>query len=238
MPLPGLLRNGYERGKITMRTLAIELVARMPILMHCDNIEFADQMEDWKNDPNHKDQSKAGDDRTPPYRWIGCLNYDDPDNGKVTIPSEYIMSCMKAGAAQVPTGKGKATFKSQSQSGIISTEFHWKFLNNGKPILMKDIRKLEKLPTFKEHADAVRELGFSLFSKRVKIGDRKHIRVRPRFDEWAASGELTVIDDAITNKILESILDIAGRLKGLGDWRPGAPKSPGPFGTFTAKILK
>ena len=221
-----------------MRTVAIGLTARMPLLMHADNIEFADAMEAWKNDPLNRDLSKAGDDRTPPYRWIGCLNYDEPDTGKVTIPSEYIMRCMMAGAAQVPTGKGKSTFKSQSQSGIISTEFHWQFLNNGKPILMKDIRKLEKLPTFKEHSDAARDLGFSLFMKRVKIGDRKHIRVRPRFDEWSGSGELTVIDDSITNKILESILDIAGRLKGLGDWRPGAPKSPGPFGTFNAKILK
>jgi hypothetical protein len=182
--------------------------------------------------------SKAGDDRTPPYRWIGCLNYDDPDTGKVTIPSEYIMRCLMAGGAQVPTGKGRGTFKSQSQSGLISTEFHWEFLNNGKPVLMKDIRKLEKLKAFKEHSDGAKDLGFSLFVKRVKIGASKHIRVRPRFEEWKASGELTVVDDQISDKILTSILDISGRLKGLGDWRPSAPKAPGPFGTFIAKIVK
>lgn len=221
-----------------MRDVSILLTAKMPLLMHADNIEFADEMEAWKNDPMHKEMSKAGDDRTPPYRWIGSLNYDEPETGKVTIPSEMIMRCLMNGAAQVPTGKGRATFKSQSQSGIISTDFHWEFKNNGKSILMKDIRKIEKLKTFKEQADAVKDLGFSLFMKRVKIGDRKHIRVRPRFDDWTAAGGLTIIDEQFTNKIMESILDISGRLKGLGDWRPSAPKSPGPFGTFEAKILK
>ena len=221
-----------------MRQAQIELTSRMPILLHADNIEFADTMEEWKTDPANKAMSKPGDDRTPPWRWIGCLNYDDPDNGKVTIPSEYVMRSMMDGAAQVLTGKGMKTFKSQSQSGIISTDFHWKFFNGGKPVLMKDIRKLEKLRTFKEHSDGVKDLGFSLFVKRAKIGANKHIRVRPRFEEWTALGELTIIDDQITDKILGNILDISGRLKGLGDWRPSAPKSPGPFGTFAAKIVK
>jgi hypothetical protein len=221
----------------TMRTVKIELTGKMPLLMHADNIEWADQMEEWKNDPGNTAKSKAGDDRTPPYRWIGCLNYDDPKTGKVSVPSEYVMRCFMDGAAQVPTGKGRTTFKSQSQSGMVSTEFHWAFRNNGKPIQMAAIQELMRLKTFREHQAKVQALGFQLFMKRVKIGASKHIRVRPRFDEWSASGELTIVDEAITDKVLNNILDISGRLKGLGDWRPSAPKSPGPFGTFSAKLV-
>lgn len=219
-----------------LRTVLVELKGKMPLLMHADNIEWADQMEEWKNDPDNKGKSKAGDDRTPAYRWMGCLNYDDPETGHVTIPAEYIMRCLMAGGASVPVGKGKKTFKEQSQSGIISAEFHWCFFIRGKRIPMLEIRKLTDL-TFKEQEEAVRDLGFRLFVKRVGLQGKKHIRVRPQFHNWTASGELMIIDEMITDKVLQSILDIAGRLKGLGDWRPSAPHCPGPFGTFEATIV-
>ena len=219
-----------------MRNVGIEITGdEIPIIIHADNIEWADRMDEWKNDPANKAKSKAGDDRTPPWRWIGCLNYDDPDNGIVTIPSEYIMSCIMGGAAEVPTGKGRKTFMSQSQSGILPQELHWPLYVKGKTISMSAIQQLIPLATFKEHTEAVRDLGFELFVKRVKIGLSKHIRVRPRFRQWSTRGELIIIDDQITDKVLTSILDISGRLKGLGDWRPSS-KKPGMFGKFKASV--
>jgi len=219
-----------------MITARVELTGQN-ILMHADNIEWADRMEEWKNDPANKAKSKAGDDRTPGWRWIGCLNFDDFANGIVTIPSEYIMRCIMGGAAQVPTGKGKGTFKSLSQSGLLCSDFHWPLLINGKTLSMKEITKCMKTDAFKDNVDKVEGLGFSLFVKRAKIGSSKHIRVRPSFDNWSATGEILIVDDQITIKVLQTILEIAGRLKGLGDWRPGAP-TPGPFGMFTAKVTE
>jgi len=218
-----------------MLTASVELASKMPILMHADNIEWADRMEEWKNDADNKSRSKAGDDRTPPWRWIGCLNYDDPNSGVVTIPSEYIMRTIMAGAAQVPTGKGKQTFKSQSQSGLLCTEFHWPLLINGKKILMRDVQKCMHLATFKEQKTAAEDLGFTLYVKRAKVGASKHVRVRPRFDDWTTAGEIAILDEAITKPILAKFLEIAGRWKGLGDWRPGGA-TPGPWGTFDAKV--
>ncbi len=217
------------------RTVKVQLIGETPLLMHADNIEWADLMEAWKNDPKHKSESKAGDDRTPPWRWIGCLNYDDPQNGVVTIPSEYIMRSMMGGAAEVPTGKGKKTFKSQSQSGMMCAAFHWPLFVNGQPIKMTDIQAARSIDNFVEQRKWAEALGFSLLVKRARIGQSKHVRVRPRFDNWSACGELTIVDKEITNAILTSILSIAGGMKGLGDWRPGAP-TPGPWGMFKAKI--
>lgn len=218
-----------------MKTFSVTLTGTMPILMHADNIDWADSMEAWKNNPKNKAASKAGDDRTPAWRWIGCLNYDNPTDGVVTIPSEYIMRSIMGGAAEVPTGKGKKTFKAQSQSGMLCADFHWPLLIGGKTISMKSISECRKLETFKEQKDAVEALGFSLFVKRAKIGASKHIRVRPRFDNWSATGQIVVSDREITLDKLQTFLEIAGRMKGLGDWRPGAP-TPGPFGMFEATV--
>jgi hypothetical protein len=94
---------------------------------------------------------------------------------------------------------------------------------------------MRELESFAEHHTRVRDLHFSLFVKRAKIGTSKHIRVRPRFDNWTSEGRIIATNDEINLKVLQSIFDMAGRFKGLGDWRPGC-KTPGPFGTFTAEI--
>jgi len=215
-----------------MKTVAVEITGTMPLLMHHDNIPWSDQMDAWKNDPKNKQNSKAGDDRTPPWRWIGCLYHD---GNVVTMPSENIMRCLMEAAAQVPTGKGQKTFKSQSQSGLLCQEYHWKFMADGKTISMKDINEMLGFETFREHAEAAETLGFELFVKRAKIGQSKHIRVRPRFDKWSVEGHIIITDNQINKSILKQIFEIGGQYKGLGDWRPGA-KTPGPFGMFTAEV--
>jgi hypothetical protein len=193
-------------------------------------------MEDYKNDPKNKGLSKPGDDRTPPHRWMGCLNYNDPVNGVITLPSEYLMRCLMGGAAQVPTGKGKGTYKSLSQSGLLCSDLHWPLLIDGKPIKMSEVRKLKDLSTFGEHLHAVRDLGFDLLVKRARIGAAKHVRVRPVFKNWTAEGEVTVLEDALIKKpILEQFFELGGKFRGLGDWRPGAP-TPGNYGMFRAVV--
>jgi hypothetical protein len=220
-----------------MLNVHVKITGLTPLLMHADNIEWSDAMDEWRKDPSNKAMSKAGDDRTPPWRWIGSLNTD----GKIiTIPSEYIMGCMMAGGAQVPTGSGKKTFKAQSQSGLLCPEFHWPLHVNGSgaTVSMADVNALKdgKLK-FSQHSDRTRELGFALFVKRAKVGQSKHVRVRPRFDQWSTEGRVAIIDEAITPKVLQQILDIAGRYKGLGDWRPGG-KTPGQFGMFEAVVTE
>lgn len=218
-----------------MEQVKVTLKQRMPMLMHADNIDWADLMAEWQKDPGNKGKSKAGDDRTPAWRWIGCLNYDDPKTGVVTIPAEYIMRCIMEGAAQVPVGRGAKTFKSQSQSGLLCDDFHWPMLVRGKPIKISDILPLREVKSFAEHVELVQALGFSLFTKRVRIGNAKHVRVRPRFDNWSATGTITILDDSITKTTLARILEISGAYKGLGDWRPGGP-TPGQWGTFEAEV--
>jgi hypothetical protein len=219
-----------------MREYEIEIIGRTPLLMHQDNIEWADFMDEWKSDPNNKKISKAGDDRSPAWRWLGCVYHD---GNVVGLPQANIMRSLMEGGVMVPVPGGKSgkTFKAQTQSGMMSVDAFWPLTTNaGVTIQWGDIESLKDEQSFKDHKLLVRELGFDLLAKRAKIGQSKHIRVRPIFDAgWRLHGKLAVWDEQITQDALARILDCAGQYKGLGDWRPGG-KTPGPYGMFGAKI--
>lgn len=206
------------------------------MLMHADNIEWADQMDRWKEDPANKKGSKAGDDRSPAYRWLGSLYHDDEH---LSLPSDNIMRLVMEGGSMVPVPGGRSgkTFKAQTQSGCMPGEPYWPLLVNGAKVKVGPLLELRGELSFDRHQEAVAKAGFMLFLKRAKVGQSKHIRVRPRFDRWESVGTLNVWDEQITDQVVAQILDYAGRYKGLGDWRPGA-KTPGPHGMFEAKVKR
>lgn len=217
-----------------MRTYEVTLTGTAPLLMHADNIEWADAMEGWKNDPANGKTSRAGDDRTPAFRWLGSLYHDEE---VVAIPADNLMRCLMEGGSMVlvPGGRSGKTFKAQTQSGCIAGEPFWPITINGKSVPVAPLLDLEREPDFAKHQKAAAAAGFSLFVKRARIGQKKHIRVRPRFDRWTATGTLNVSDDQITEVVLRDILRYAGRFKGLGDWRPSG-RTPGPHGVFSAEL--
>lgn len=218
-----------------MRVYTVTITGTQPLLMHHDDIDWADRMEEWKLDKDNKVKSKAGDDRSPAFRWVGNL-YRNGQN-QIVMPTDNVMRCLMEGAAMVlvPGGKSGKTFKAQSQSGIMPRSSGWELLVGGASIDTSSLNGLIKEPDFAKHEAAARKMGFTLFKKRAKIGASKHVRVRPRFDNWSASGELMVQDEQITTSVLEDILEMAGKYKGLGDWRPSS-KTPGTFGMFVATV--
>jgi hypothetical protein len=228
-----MAQYGKERNE--MEEVKCRITGTQPILMHSDSIDWADKMEEWKLDPENKAKSKAGDDRTPPWRWMGCLYYDDPKTGVISMPTENLAKSIMQGGAQVPTGKGRGTFKSQAMSGLVFSGMTWPLMVNGKSIPMAKINEMMPLKEFRDHTRAAKELGFSLYVKRAKIGQSKHIRVRPCFSGWSIAFSVIITDDSITKPIMLKILDIAGRTKGLGDWRPSSP-SPGAWGMYRAEV--
>lgn len=217
-----------------MQTYKVTLTGVTPLIMHADNIEAADAMERWQKDPQNKKSSKAGDDRTPAWRWMACLYIE---GGRVVIPADNLMTMLREGGAKVPTGKGQTTFKAASQSGLVVNEAGWDVVTPKGVVTEDSLAALRTEGDFDVHQGAAARLGFFLFVKRARIGQSKHVRVRPRFDSWRAAGTITVLDDRITKDVLTSILDQGGAYCGLGDWRPSSPKS-GWFGRFTAEVRK
>lgn len=218
-----------------MNKYNVTLTGQTPLLLHHDNLSWAETMKAWAKDPANTSGSIAGDDRSPAWRWIGNLYVD---GGLVVVPADNLMTVLREGGAKCPTGKKGATFKRQTQSGIVVNEAAWPIAVNGAPVLYEGIKKLIENPDFAQHEQTAIESGFTLFVKRAKIGQAKHVRVRPRFDTWSLSGSITVFDEMISQDVLQNILTFAGTYAGLGDWRPSSPKSPGPFGKFTASITK
>ena len=219
-----------------IRQYHVELEGVTPLLMHWDNIEWADQMEAWKSDPANKKGSKAGDDRSPAFRWIGSVYHDGE---RVCMSSDNLSRCLMEGGAMVPVpgGKNGKTFKAQTQSGMKVDDMFVPLDVHGKVILWKTIQALVQEPQFAVHVETVKKLGFRLFVKRAPIGQSKHIRVRPCFDEWSLKFLISVWDGQITDDVLQSLFEYAGTYKGLCDWRPGS-KTPGPYGMFKLNSLE
>lgn len=217
-----------------MRKYAITITGKTPLLMHWDNIEWADQMDDWKNDASNKKGSKAGDDRSPAWRWIGSMYHDEK---VVSLPADNLMRCLMEGGAMVPVpgGKNGKTFKAQTQSGMMVNEPFWGLDAGRGPIPVDSVFSLLKETAFVEQKRTAQELGFMLFVKRARIGASKHVRVRPKFDRWSIAGSVSVWDDQITDSVLRDVLHYSGQYKGLGDWRPGC-KTPGSYGMFEAVV--
>lgn len=219
-----------------IRTYEVTVRGSSPLILHRDDIEWADQMDAWKDDPANKRKSRAGDDRTPAWRYIGCFYHDGEFIG---IETDNFQKCFMEGGAMVPVpgGKNGKTFKSQTQSGMALAGSLVPVLVNGKKIHWKRISALENEPSLLTHKHALEELGFELKIKRAAVGSSKHIRVRPMFPQWAMAFRLAVWDEQLTEGALRDIISFSGQYKGIGDWRPSSKKSPGPHGRFVLEKL-
>lgn len=219
-----------------MRTYTVSIKGKTPLLQHSDNIEWADLIDRWRHDPRNRNLSKPGDDRSPAFRWIGCLYHDGIN---VAIPSDSLMRCLMEGGAMVtvPGGRSGKTFKSQTQSGCVVAEPFWPLRVKGRTVDYAQIASLMDESDFQKHQDLASALGFTLYVKRAKIGKSKHIRVRPRFDDWSCQGTLSVWDEQLTSSVVQQIWSFAGQYKGLCDWRPGGP-TPGPHGMFDVTVTE
>ena len=70
------------------------------------------------------------------------------------------------------------------------------------------------------------------FKKLVTVQTSKLMRTRPMVHDWSIDVECELDHSILGVDQLEEILKICGKVVGLGDWRPGSPKSPGFYGRF------
>jgi len=221
-----------------MQQYEIIVTGNNPLIMHKDNLVFTEKIKAWCKEPENKIHSVPGDDRTPPWRWIGYTYHDTKHLG---VSSDNLMTMMREGGAKVLVGKGKLTFKKQTQSGILIPSQQWDLYVGGKLVPIAPISDLIGEMDFLKHIQIAEEYGFELSVLRARVSSSKHIRVRPMFRDWVLKGSLMVTDEelsGITEGVLNLILKQAGSLVGLCDWRPSSSKSGGRFGTFSSEVTK
>lgn len=205
------------------------LTGQTRLLMHADDVEAADRLEAFRKAPQNKGAGKAGDDRSPAWSWKTNL-YHDGDH--VGIPADVFMACLRAAGSRLKL-KGNTTCKALTQTGLNLGEGFLEITIDGKKVPMRAIEKIDG--TFPEHMKAVEGLGFKLHVVRRRVGQAKHVRVRPCFFPWELSGTLQVLDGVWTKEMLGQLISVAGHYCGLCDERPGG-KTPGTFGRFTGTI--
>jgi hypothetical protein len=218
-----------------MKRYEVTLEGLTPLLMHNDNLAFGEKVEAWQKDPANKEFQERGDDRSPAWRWLGYVYHDKKVFG---LPSDNLMTMLREGGAKV-INKGKETYKKQTQAGIMIDQQQWPILIGDKTVPVEPFFDLIGGNDFNAQLELAEKYGFELLVKRAKVGQAKHVRVRPMFRRWKAVGSLTVIDEELSGlvaPVLDTILAQAGALVGLGDWRPASPKSSGTFGKFAPKI--
>lgn len=207
-----------------MRNYRVEIEGLTPLLMHFDNIAAQDE-----EHAVGKSGGKAGDDRYPADRWRTYLYVDEKH---VVWPSNNVLSSLLKVGSSISIG-GKKTLKSSSQSLYFSS-VHLAFYQRGAMLLRSEIEAVNG--AFKEHEAAVRGLGFSLLTTPVRVNGKRHIRVRPMFDQWSVAGEFSTDDPDLTTPRLKQLFSLAGMKSGFGDWRPSSPSKPGPYGRFKAEV--
>jgi len=221
-----------------MEQYSIVLEGLTPLLMHNDNLPFCEKIIAWRKEPENKANSVAGDDRSPAWTWIGYLYHDGKNLG---VSSDNIMTMLKEGGSKVLTGKKQETYKKQTQSGLMLDQQQLDLRVSGNTIAISDIKPLIGEIDFSKHIETAERLGFELLVKRAKIGKAKHVRVRPMFRTWTLEGSFTVFDSeltGLTEEVLKTILNQAGALCGLCDWRPSSPSASGTFGRFAPTIRR
>jgi len=205
-----------------------------PLIMHADDVMKADALSAWRQDPDNKKNSKAGDDRFPAWSWQTYCYTDDSPDQLVSVPCDNLSRALVLAGTQITLKKQK-TMKEVASCGLFMNQMYMPVITPAGTVKVSDLEKIREL-TFAEQSQAVQQHGFSLFVKRAAVGQSKHVRVRPRFKDWTLEGEIEVTVKEIQAEHLHQMFDIAGIYKGLCDWRPGG-KTPGQFGRFTTELI-
>lgn len=142
---------------------------------------------------------------------VGQAKGDNPesylykdDKGKICQPAEHIVQAIiKRLTNYKIQGKGKKTYKEMGQGCL-----------NITPELI------------------VHEKQAWIADQRTVVVNRgRVVRLRPRFNDWALSFIIEIMNDEMPVEVVKGALDDAGREGGLGDYRPR-------FGRFIVTLFE
>jgi hypothetical protein len=167
------------------------------------------------NRPNQEeisDKSKTAKRETNTNEEKAAEKLYTDSEGRVYIPSTWIRgSLVEAGKQKKMGGKGnsKSNYSKPIGAGVSVEPFEL-------------ILKPAKWDTFSILAVNPTTKGRNLLS-------------RPRFKEWGVSFDIVFDEEQIEPAVLKEVIDIAGRIVGVGDWRPA---KKGPFGKFQVTLWR
>jgi len=208
------------------------------VFAHRDDVVAADKVEEWRKQPENKN-AKKGDDRYPGWTWKTYLYYSEDKDNLIGLPIGNLMAALKKGGVEFSLQSSRKSLKAASQTTIrISSPFLPIALHNKVVLTGDDIDAIDGNLPFDEQQDLAKKIGFVIDCRRATVGAAKHVRCRPKFlPGWTFDVEGLVTDEhKIPKKTFVDLFTLVGDQVGVGDWRPGAPKSPGTHGRFTVDV--
>jgi len=188
-----------------MATLNVRLTGTAPLLLH--NGSLADPMNQWALDIKKVSgkRKKTIEDHQEMARleFLGSLYLDE--SGRICIPGENLEAMFIKGAMKHKMGPQAKT--------ALFIMYSPRLEYNGP----KDPNALYKNGGFIDRRGCV-------------VSRARIMRTRPSFREWALNVEIKFNDTILDKSDLITIVETAGVMIGLGDYRPK-------FGRFEAEIL-
>ena len=151
------------------------------------------------------DKSKSVKRETNTPEEIAELKVYKDGEGKIYAPATWFQGCIvEAGKQKKMLGKGsaRATYSKVAGSSVEINPFE---------IEIKDKWRV-----------------FSILAVNPTTKG-KNVLHRPQFDKWEVKFEVTFEEELIEIPVMKELFDIAGRMVGVGDWRPA---KKGRFGKF------
>jgi hypothetical protein len=150
------------------------------------------------------------EDYSTEWRKTTYLNSE----GQVIMPWQNIMASIYDGCKGEKDGKTFLTRVVNTSLEVITLEPL--VLIDNKPITLDLIEK----------NDWIYVCGAVISGRRV---DRSRTMLPAG---WTITFDISLKDKFFNEEMVKEIINKAGKKAGLGDWRPSAPKKPGPYGTY------
>lgn len=189
-----------------METVKVQLTGVTPLLMH--NGELADAknpitIQKKEITAKRTKRTEADDDKLERLEWFGSLWRSKVD-GRLIIPERVVYALCISAAKKISNGPlAKASV----------------FVPDDAEFTYDGPEDLEEL-----YADERFVYRRALPQRDVRI-----VRVRPRFPVWGCSFTVDLDEETWDTSKLKGCLVKAGKIVGVGDWRPT-------FGRFTAQF--
>lgn len=181
-----------------MKTVEVKIEGIAPLLMHAGHL--ADPTNPWvkaiKEISGKRKKTDADLEELKRLELLGGLYWDD-DMG-VFIPDTWVEKNIRDGAADSKNGK-------KVLSGVISDDTKFKLNYDG----IKGIQTRDDL--YKD--DFIDTRGVVIQRARI-------MRTRPIFRNWSCTFVINIAEEVISVADVEKALNVAGMLKGIGDYRP------------------
>lgn len=202
-------RGKGSLGKALGMQLIIKLKGERPLLMH--NGRLANPMDKYTREISaiSGKRSKTDDDRLQMLNIEARGGCWETTEGLLGIPNAAVWRCLYNAATAYKRGE-------DIKRGLSAADETTPLYLDGEVVSCD-----EYLKDF-DHIDY----------RAVKIQKSRTMRARPRIAAgWESEHHFTMLDDVMDLKNLQPIIERAGRLVGLGDWRPT-------YGTFTASMTQ